>query len=503
MKGKNTGRLSLSALLVLLMAVSTILGACGPTTVGQTPAPAAAEQQPAAVAAQQQPTAAPAEQKPAATAAQAPSDAPKDLYILGTVRRYKGEEDAWNKVIAAFEKEYNVKVHTRWQGKVDDMIANLQAAQMSGERVDLCTPNGGRTYSALAPNGLLMDITELMEPLRDRFQDGVLDYYTIGGKLWGFPYGDQSSSVLYYNKTMFDELGLQVPTTFDDLINIGKVVKEKKGIMPMIHQGKTQSYWLMYYGDIYGQTSGNKSLSYVADFLQGKRQFNQEPEVKAFEIFKRLYDEGLYTAASFETDADGMKATFAQQKAAMFFGGTWELASTRTLVQDFELGVTSLPRFVEDESVVVQHGGAPDYGISIPSFADPASLPTTMQFIEYILRPENAREILSTYQPLKCPVKGVDTIDDPYAKQISTEMIPYNQRWIDWSMPLAMNEALMQAVPAAMTGTLTPEGAAEAVQKAYDTLVKETGYQYDWWNKWTPEQWKAVTPSSIPEFDIE
>lgn len=440
------------------------------------------------------------------TAAETPTTGSKDkgsIHILGTVRRYAGEAEAWDSVIADFEKQYGVKVTYQWQGKVDDMITNLQAAKMANEKVDLCTPNGGRTYSSLAPNGMLMDITKLMEPLKDRFNEGMLEYYTIGGHLWGFPYGDRSSSVLYYNKTMFDELGLKEPVTFDDLLNIGEVIKEKKGIMPMIHQGKTQSYWLMYYGDIYAQTSGNKSISNVSEFLTGKSKFTGEAEIAAFDYFKKMYDAGLYTSASFETDADGMKAAFAQQKAAMFFGGTWELAPTRNLVKDFELGVTSLPRFVEDSSVIVQHAGAPDYGMSIPSFIDQDNLGNVMQFVEFILRKENAEKILSTYQPISCAIKGVPSISDKYAQKISTEMVPKNTIWIDWVMPLQMNNALMQAVPAAMSGAVTPEQAAQQVQTAYDNLVKDTGYKSDWWNQWTDEQWKAVTPTGIPSFEIK
>lgn len=430
-------------------------------------------------------------------------DGKKILHILGTVRRYEGEEAAWEEVFKAFEKEYDCKVEYRWQGKVDDMVTNLEAAKISGEKVDICFPNGGRVYSSLAPNGMLMDLTELMEPLKDRFKDGVLDYYTIGDHLWGFPYGDQSSSVLYYNKTMFDELGLKEPETFDDLIACGKAIREKKGIMPMIHQGKTQSYWLMYYGDIYAQTSGNKSIDNIHEFLTGGHDFTGDAEIEAFDVFKKMYDEGLYTSASFETDADGMKAAFAQQEAAMFFGGTWELAPTKELVKDFELGVTSLPRFVDDENVTVQHAGAPDYGIAVPSFADQDNLDLIMQFFEFILREENAQKILSTYQPINCPIKGVETIDDAYARKIGEEMVPLNTIWIDWVMPIQMNDALMQAVPAAMSGEVEPKQAASQVQDAYETLVKETGYKYSWWDTWTDEQWENVTPKEIPEIEVK
>lgn len=427
----------------------------------------------------------------------------RELHILGTVRRYAGEEQAWNEVFADFEKIYGVKISAKWQGKVDDMITNLQAAKMSGEKVDLCTPNGGRTHSSLAPNGVLMDITELMAPYKDRFGANTLSYYTIGDKLWGFPYGDQSSSVLYYNKTMFDELGLTEPQTFDDLLNIGKVIKNKKNIMPMIHQGKTPSYWLMYFGDIYAQTSGNESIKNVRAFLDGSYSFNGPAEEAAFEVFRKMYDAGLYTEESLATDADGMKATFAKQKAAMFFGGTWELAPTRAMVKDFELGVTSLPNFTNNPNVIVQHAGAPDYGMAIPSFADRDNLDIIMQFIEFILRPENANKILSTYQPIRSAINGVPTLNDKYATKIGTEMVPKNQLWIDWVFPLELNNALQNAVASALVGNITPKQAAAEVQNTYTTLVKERDYRYDWWNKWDQKQWDQVSPGKIPNYVIK
>ena len=51
----------------------------------------------------------------------------------------------------------------------------------------------------------------------------------IDGKIYGMPF-NKSTEVLWYNKTLLDELGLKAPTTYDELIQVAKTIKEKKGI---------------------------------------------------------------------------------------------------------------------------------------------------------------------------------------------------------------------------------------------------------------------------------
>ena len=41
---------------------------------------------------------------------------------------------------------------------------------------------------------------------------------------------NKSTEVLWYNKTLLDELGLKAPTTYDELVQVAKTIKEKKGI---------------------------------------------------------------------------------------------------------------------------------------------------------------------------------------------------------------------------------------------------------------------------------
>ena len=45
---------------------------------------------------------------------------------------------------------------------------------------------------------------------------------------------NKSTYVYFYNKTMFDELGLEAPETWDDLLNIGKTFQEEKGLVSLL-----------------------------------------------------------------------------------------------------------------------------------------------------------------------------------------------------------------------------------------------------------------------------
>ena len=44
---------------------------------------------------------------------------------------------------------------------------------------------------------------------------------------------NKSTYVYFYNKTMFDELGLEAPETWDDLLNIGKDLPGREGMVSL------------------------------------------------------------------------------------------------------------------------------------------------------------------------------------------------------------------------------------------------------------------------------
>lgn len=425
-----------------------------------------------------------------------------EFHIQGTARTNPGEEEAWAEVIADFEEQYDCAVSVRWTGEWNEVPQQLETARMANEPVDISSAGAMLTNSTLARSGVLLDLTELIKPFEDRFAPGTLEPYTIGGHVWAIPWDTASSSMFFYNKTVLDELGLEEPTTYEDLLTIHQAVQENTDMMTMIHQGKAPWMWPMWFFETFAQTSENTSIPFIVDFLSGNESFVNADTEAAFEAIADFYNDGVMTQASLDTDHDGMIAAFAQQRAFMFYGGLWEMATVQDAVTDFEIGIFEFPMVVDTPGVVSQHGGGPDGALVIPSFIEPENIPMAVQFLEFVTREENASKIIGTQAPYMPTVASVEPIDDPLARELTDDFLPHTIRFLDWMWPVEVNDAVVAAIPAVMVGEMTAEDATQSVQDALDTMIAETDFQYDWWNYWDESDWEKVTPHSIPEIEL-
>ena len=82
---------------------------------------------------------------------------------------------------------------------------------------------------------------EKMEPLTDFFKDngwldkypqGVIDILSYDGDIWSVPVNIHRSNVLWYNKAIFADNGLQPPTTLAEFFTVADAL-QAKGIVPL------------------------------------------------------------------------------------------------------------------------------------------------------------------------------------------------------------------------------------------------------------------------------
>ena len=431
-----------------------------------------------------------------------PSDAaPRTIYFYGRALSYPGEEEAMLDVISRFEKEFNATVETNFEGKASTIHERLQTARIANEQVDISMCSANKVNQIMVQAGMMLDLTTLIDPIKDRFNDNMFEPYTIGDHIWAIPFTQVSTSTFFYNADMFQESGLTPPKTYEELVNIAEVLNAN-GIMPVIHQGKAPQMWPMWFMETYAQTTGNESIANVSEFLQGRRKFTTPEEVSAFEAISRFKEDGIVAPQSLDTDGDGMRAAFVQGLAGMYYGGTWEVSRIRSLEPDFEVGVFPFPQ-LPGASGHPQHGGGPDLCLFIPSFAPSENLDLGLQFMEFVTRPENANMLISPQSPFYSSVKGVNSYDDPLTATLQRDIYPDTITFLDWIWPAEVNDAVVNGISGIMAGSLSAQQAADEVQKAYDQFVLEKDFTFNWWDSWTSEQWQDVTPEWAPTIVVK
>ena len=129
----------------------------------------------------------------------------------------------------------NIKVTLQNQSSYKDLQQKITATVASPKDLPTITQAYPDWMFNPIKDNLVTDLTPYIEneTLKfDNYEDILPSFreaVKIDGKIYGMPF-NKSTEVLWYNKTLLDELGLKVPTTYDELVQVAKTVKRKKGI---------------------------------------------------------------------------------------------------------------------------------------------------------------------------------------------------------------------------------------------------------------------------------
>jgi len=143
------------------------------------------------------------------------------------------------------------------------------------------------------------------------------------GHSYSVPNVGQWAGVFYYNKDLFAEHNVKVPTNYDELLEAVKAFKAKD-ITPLALFAKEK--WpgvLMLDMAVVGsaEPGGLKRLD------NGEGDFSEEVYLKGAQKIAELIQAGLLSKNAFNTTADDAAAQFKSGKAAMLLNGAWSMAA--------------------------------------------------------------------------------------------------------------------------------------------------------------------------------
>lgn len=241
------------------------------------------------------------------------------------------------------------------------------------------------------------------------------------GGYYALPYSRNYMGV-YYNQTIFEENGVEIPTTWDEFVQVCETLKAA-GITPMGMMGKDP-------GRV-GHTFQCQTVAWspngietIAKVAAGEGQIEGDAEFTAeFEKMKTLLSYANEDALAL-SDTQCWE-NFANGQYAMCITGSYARGTIASLNPDAKLGVFPLPNDTVESTRTL---AGIDAAICISAKASDEEKAAAYRFLEYLAQPENAQLFCNSDGAPSC-ITGVVNDDEGIAPMIE---ILNDGRTHDW-----------------------------------------------------------------------
>jgi len=304
------------------------------------------------------------------------------------------------------EERYNIttEIEIRPGGDEGDNIVRTRLA--TGVMSDLVFYNSGALFAALEPENFFVDITD--ESFMQYIDDGFRLATTVDGQSFGIPAQYAMGGGWLYNRRVYEELGLSVPNTWEELMANNQVIYDA-GLTPVIasfaDSWTAQLVVLADYYNVYMQES-----DFADRFTANEASTADSAALRSFERLYELGQSGFFNSDLMATTYDDALQLLATGQGAHYPMLSFALAQVAEL----------FPDYVDDIGIFGQPGdGGHDRGLTmwtpagIYLNADSPYREAQLQWASFFASPEGAEIFMAAQSPDgPIAITGVSMPDD-------------------------------------------------------------------------------------------
>ena len=376
---------------------------------------------------------------------------------------------------ADFEKENpGIKLKPIYSGSYQESIAKALTSMKSGDPPVMSILLSTDMFT-LVDEDAIVPFDELIKTPEDRawlkgFYPAFMENSQTGGKTWGIPF-QRSTIVLYWNKEMFKEAGLdpnRAPATWKEQLDYAQKLTKRDASGKVTQWGlqipsSGFPYWLF---QALAIQNGVQLMNSA-----GTQTYYDRPEViQALAYWvdlarkHRVHPEGIVEWGTTPRD-------FFERKMAMMWTTTGNLTNVKNNAK-FDFGVAMLP--------AGKQRGSPTGGGNFYIFkkSTPAQREAAMKFIKWVTQPERAAQwgidtgyVAVSPAAFETPAMKKYVAEFP-AAAVARDQLPYAKAELSTHDNQRVTKALNDGLQAALTGTKTPEQAMRDAQREAVRLLK-------------------------------
>ncbi len=383
---------------------------------------------------------------PAAAATESAGEASGDVTIW-YYWETPGHQEALDHIIQEFNSQQDkVSVQAKYV-PFADFKKQLSVGASAGELPDIVILDNP-DHASYAAMGIFADITDRFDV--SSYYPGPVNSCTLDGRLYGVPFGS-NDLVLFYNEDMLKEAGCEVPTTWDELLDVA--TKTTKGNVYGFAHSALQN-----------EEGTFNFLPWVWSTGQTSYEIDSEGGIKALAFEKSLVDAGAFPKEAINwTQGDTMNQ-FISGNLAMMINGTWQIPTMRSEVPDMHWNVAPIPQDKQQASGL----GGENYAVIAGGNEDGA-----IEFLKYATEKETCLYMMDHMGYISSDSTiAADQFQGDAVYQVFVDEMQYaNARgplpeWPD------ISDAISLAFNKVITGESDPADAAAEAQATIDSIIK-------------------------------
>lgn len=380
---------------------------------------------------------------------------------------------AWTEAIKQFEAAHpGVKVQFEEKG-FEQIRQNAGMILNSDEAPDILEYNkGNATAGLLSKQGLLTDLSEeaskrgwdkigpSLQTTSRYDADGIMG----DGKWYGVPnYAEYV--MVYYNKDLFTQHNVQVPTTFDQF-TAAMDTFVKAGVTPLSVGGAEYPAQQIFYE--LALSKANRSFVDNFELYKSRVDFKGPEFTYAATTFADWVKKGYIAKNSAGIKAEDMGVAFTQGKFPMVISGSWWYGRFVAEAKNFQWGTFLFPGNT-------LHPGSGGNIWVVPTKAKSKDL--AYDFIDITMKPE-IQNLLGNSGGVPV-IPDTSAITDPKSKELIDNFNKVNSTdglafYPDWPAP-GYYDVLVAGVQHLINGTKTPQQVLDEIAKPYNDNLTSLG----------------------------
>ncbi|UCH25082.1 MAG: extracellular solute-binding protein [Trueperaceae bacterium] len=366
--------------------------------------------------------------------------------------------DEYNEIIAGYEAEHP-GVDIEFQAyETSTYQTVLSAALSAGEAGDIVHVRAYGNFETIAD--FLLPLDDQVPALAD-FPRLALDgeRRRSDGRVYAVPFASQTL-VVYYNTDIFSELGLAPPETWDEFLSTAQTIKDN-GYIPLANG--TATTWM---NEVFMGVFGPNfyGAEFFDDIMAGEADFTDARFTGALE---KLLELRPYMTPDFEgIDYATAQNLFANGLAAMFAGGSWEIANFRDLNPDLNFDLMPGPAAEAGQPQLVSWFLDGGYAVNAAS----PNQEEALEFVRFLATQEFGQQLTDMLQNIS-PIPGVVSTDPLLAKvaELNQTSTPYIML-VGFRYETPSGSVMMQErLPGMFAGEITPEQVGSEVTEGIAT----------------------------------